>query len=149
MKTRYQAAILQGSQLLLIRHHEFASGREYWVIPGGGREESDESEEQAVAREALEETGLQVSVERLLFSQPVEQIAGYERVYQEHKTYLCRVLGGTAAPGYEPEPEASSLYEINAVGWFDLTNPGSWGAAGEDRFTGPLLRRIKETMPGE
>lgn len=148
MKTRYQAAILQGSQVLLIRHHEFASGREYWVIPGGGREVSDQSEEQAVAREAFEETGLKVSVERLLFSQPVELMPGYERVYQEHKTYLCRILGGTAAPGYEPEPEASNHYEINAVAWFDLNDPASWGEAGNDPITGPLLRRIRENIPG-
>src|SRR6185369_10431159 len=63
---RYQGAIVQDHQLLLIQHREHASGRGYWVIPGGGQEGA-ESEEACVRREMLEETGLEVAVERLLF----------------------------------------------------------------------------------
>ena len=37
-KTRYQAAILRGDQILMIRHREHADGRTYWVLPGGGIE---------------------------------------------------------------------------------------------------------------
>ena len=62
---RYQGAIIQDDQLLLIKHHELASGREYWILPGGGREPG-ESEEDCVIREMMEETGLTVAVERLL-----------------------------------------------------------------------------------
>ena len=34
--TRYQAAILRGSQILLIRHQEHQGGRSYWLLPGAG-----------------------------------------------------------------------------------------------------------------
>lgn len=35
---RYQAAIIHNRQILLIQHREHASGRSYWLLPGGGRE---------------------------------------------------------------------------------------------------------------
>ena len=54
--TRYQAAIMIGSQILLIRHEEHNHGRTYWLLPGGGREDG-ESEEECVIREMREETG--------------------------------------------------------------------------------------------
>jgi 8-oxo-dGTP diphosphatase len=40
-------------------------GREFWVLPGGGRE--DETEVECVAREVLEESGLEVSVGPVLY----------------------------------------------------------------------------------
>lgn len=67
--TRYQGFILQDDHVLLIRHEQHATGRGYWVIPGGGREEG-ETEEECVVREMLEETNLHVRVERLLFDEP-------------------------------------------------------------------------------
>ena len=49
-----------GGRLLVVRRaREPAAGR--WSVPGG-RLEADESDEQAVAREVLEETGLHVVV---------------------------------------------------------------------------------------
>jgi 8-oxo-dGTP pyrophosphatase MutT (NUDIX family) len=42
---RYQAAIIHNRQILLIQHREHASGRSYWLLPGGGRE-ADETPEQ-------------------------------------------------------------------------------------------------------
>ena len=46
-RTRYQGVILKDSRVLLIRHQEHASGRDYWIIPGGGRLDG-ESEEDCV-----------------------------------------------------------------------------------------------------
>jgi 8-oxo-dGTP diphosphatase len=67
--TRYQAAILCGAEILLIRHREQADGRAYWVIPGGGQEPR-ENESECVRREAQEETNLEVRVEGLLLYEP-------------------------------------------------------------------------------
>ena len=107
---RYQGAIVHEHQLLLIQHREHATGRGYWVIPGGGQE-AGESEEECVRREMREETWQDVVVERLLFDVP----AAVRGVYQRRKTYLCRVIGGEAAPGYEPELDAAENYGIVAV----------------------------------
>ncbi|MGH2607840.1 MAG: NUDIX hydrolase [Tepidiformaceae bacterium] len=140
---RYQAAIVrdEDDHILLIQHREHASGRAYWVVPGGGIEDG-ESEEACVCREAMEETNLEVEVVRLLLDEPV--IDG--RVYERSKTYLCRVVSGEASPGHEPEPEIAANYGIHAVGWYDLMVPESWGEVYEDRYTGPMLMRIRSAL---
>ncbi len=53
--TRYQGAIIRDDHILLIKHKHREDGdeREYWVIPGGGRE-ADETEEECVKREIQE-----------------------------------------------------------------------------------------------
>ncbi len=138
---RCQGAIVQADQLLLIQHREHASGRGYWVIPGGGQE-GDETEAACVVREMREETGLEVQVERLLLDEPDAR-----GVYQRRRTYLCRVLGGTAAPGYEPEMDASEFYGIVAVQWFDLRDPAGWEAQVRgDAITLPQLQRLRAAL---
>ena len=51
--TRYQGAIIKDHHILLIKQTEHASGRSYWLIPGGGIEPG-ETEEVCVQREVLE-----------------------------------------------------------------------------------------------
>jgi 8-oxo-dGTP diphosphatase len=136
--TRYQGAILRDHHLLLIRHQHHEDGRTYWLVPGGGLEPG-ESEEDCVRREMREETGLQVQVERLL----VEEASVPGGIYAWYKTYLCSVLSGEASPGYEPEAEASAVYAIVEVRWFDLRAAAGWfGLIVNDRFTAPLILRI-------
>ena len=114
LKFRYQGAIVKDQHILLIRHQEHASGRDYWIIPGGGRIDG-ESEEQCVIREMKEETNLDVAVERLLLEEVMAaEYLGKERVYKGSKTYLCRIVAGEASPGGEPEPEAASHLSILA-----------------------------------
>jgi ADP-ribose pyrophosphatase YjhB (NUDIX family) len=134
---RYQGAIIRNHCILLIRHHEHATGSAYWVIPGGGRE-AGETEEACVQREMREETNLEVAVESLL----LDEAGVPEGVYQRLKTYLCKVIQGDAQPGYEPEVEATQQYAISEVRWFDLRNPGEWEEVKSDPFTFPLVQRI-------
>jgi len=60
---RYQGAIVQDDQLLLIKHRVFEDNSEFWMIPGGGRE-AGETEEEAVIREM--HVGEPISVHPLL-----------------------------------------------------------------------------------
>ena len=120
-RIRYQGAIVQDDKILLIRHTEHESGRSYWVIPGGGREEG-ESEIACVVREMLEETHLEVCVQRLL----VESDIPNDQVYKTCKTYLCDIVSGQPAPGYEPEADAAAFYAITEVAWFDLRSEENW-----------------------
>jgi 8-oxo-dGTP pyrophosphatase MutT (NUDIX family) len=139
---RYQAAIIHDRRILLIQHREHASGRSYWLLPGGGRE-ADETPEQCLIREVREETGIAVTIERLLLDDPAP--AG--DVYQRFHTYLCRPHTFAAAPGAEPEPEAAALYAIAAVGWHALYDETAWDAQiVTDRLTAPLLRRIRGAL---
>ena len=140
--TRYQGAIIRDHHLLLIKHHEFASGRDYWVIPGGGREDG-ETEEQCVQREMKEETNLDVVVERLLLDEPEHP----DGVYKRRKTYLCTPLAGEPRPGHEPELEAAEAYAITEVRWFDLRNEAAWGEkVNQDPFTFPQMQRIRVAL---
>ena len=140
--TRYQGAIIHDHHILLIQQTEHASGRSYWLIPGGGIE-LGETEEACVEREMREETCLQVRVQQLLLDEP--GIPG--GVYQRLKTYTCHVVEGDARPGYEPEPDAAATYSITDIGWFDLRNPASWHElVVSNSFTYPLLQRIQAAL---
>ena len=78
----------EGGRVLLVKH---TYGRRNWELPGGGAEAGESAAETAV-REVREETGLQVSVERL---------AGvyYEReADMHHFVFVCRQLGDSETP---------------------------------------------------
>jgi ADP-ribose pyrophosphatase YjhB (NUDIX family) len=143
--TRYQAAILVGRQILLIRHRHHDTGRTYWLLPGGGREPG-ETEEECVRREMREETGLEVRVERLLCVHDTDH-AGPG--YMQHKTYLCTPVAGEASPGYEPEEEASAIYGIVEVRWVDLWDESGWDdLMRSDAITNDNLARVRAALGG-
>jgi ADP-ribose pyrophosphatase YjhB (NUDIX family) len=140
--TRYQGAIIRDDHILLIRHREHATGLAYWLLPGGGRE-ADETEEACVRREMLEETQLDVTVERLLLDEEGVPLGNYRCL----KTYLCRVVSGEARPGHEPEAEAAQQYAISELRWFDLRDSSGWEAQViDDPFTLPLVQRIRAVL---
>lgn len=139
---RYQGAIIQDHQVLLLKQLERASGRSYWQIPGGGIE-PDETEEQCVQREMLEETGLSVQIDSVLLDEPSTPGA----IYRRWKTYGCSILAGEAHPGSEPEDEFADAYSFTEVGWFDLRHPATWnGRLAADSFVCAWLQRIQATL---
>lgn len=139
---RYQGAIVRDHHILLLKQTELASGRSYWLIPGGGIE-PDETEERCVQREMQEETCLHVQVQHLL----LDETGIPSEIYQRRKTYLCHVLDGEARPGYEPEEEFASDYAFIEVGWFDLRDPTTWNEQiVADPLTYPLLQRIQAAL---
>jgi 8-oxo-dGTP pyrophosphatase MutT (NUDIX family) len=139
---RYQAATIRDHRILLVMHREHATGQSRWVIPGGGREPG-ETEEDCVRREMLEETSLDVMVERLLLDDPGIP----DDVYKRRRTYVCRVNNGEAKPGFDPEVEVAQIYEIAAVRWFDMRDPDSWEPGlRNDPVTFPLLQRIRTVL---
>ncbi len=140
--TRYQGAIIQNHQLLLLKQIEHASGRIYWQIPGGGIE-LDETEAQCVRREMLEETGLSVQVDSLLLDEP----SAPDAIYQRWKTYRCTILAGEAHPGSEPEAIYADAYSFTEVGWFDLRHSMTWNERIEaDSYIYAWLQRVQEAL---
>jgi 8-oxo-dGTP pyrophosphatase MutT (NUDIX family) len=119
---RYEGAILRDHYLLQIKIHVYASGRDIWMLPGGGIEPG-ETEEDCVRREVREETRLDVVVDKLLLDEP--ELPGLS-TYQKRRVFRCKPLSGDAKPGYEPEIEAQRQYGIVGVGWFDLRDDQSW-----------------------
>jgi 8-oxo-dGTP pyrophosphatase MutT (NUDIX family) len=140
--TRYQGAIIRDHQVLLLKQTEQASGRSYWQIPGG-RIEPNETEEQCVQREMLEETGLEVQIDALLLDEPSPS----DSIYQCWKTYRCVILAGEARPGFEPEAEYADAYHFTEVGWFDLRDPATWDARlGADSYIAAWLHRLRGVL---
>jgi mutator protein MutT len=82
-KIRAVAILIKGDEVLLIyRKNE----KEYFVFPGGGVEEGETIEE-AVIREMLEETTMEVKINKLL----------YHHIYDndtEQYFYLCDYVSG-------------------------------------------------------
>lgn len=91
-KPRARAILMQNDCIALIKRRR--DGHTYYVFPGGGVEEG-ETPEQAVIREAHEELGLHIQVEKL-----VAEITfhGGLQLY-----YLARNLGGEFGSGTGPE----------------------------------------------
>ena len=141
-KTRYQGAVVRDGAALLICHREHATGKAYWLLPGGGME-AGETPEATVARELLEETGLTVRVERRLLDVAAEPGGYYERA----QTYLCTAVTGDAAPGAEPEADAAAVYGIVAVRWVPLGDESAWGSEIQgDPITAANLRRLQVAL---
>lgn len=89
---RAAAIILQDGKIALMRREKL--GQLYYVFPGG-KQEDDETSEQAAAREVEEELGLLVTVNHL-----VAQTWYHGR---EQRYYLCTVTGGQFGSGNGPE----------------------------------------------
>lgn len=83
----------EGRVLLIKRGNE--PGKGLWSVPGGCVDPG-ESLAEAAAREAKEETGLEVNVERELWSLRVP--TGDGRMYEIHD-FAASVIGGTLAAG--------------------------------------------------
>lgn len=74
-----RAIIIRDKKILLV--HRFKNNIEYWVVPGGGVED-DETLEEALNREVMEETSLKILSHKFLESTLSGGI--------EHYLYQCR-----------------------------------------------------------
>ena len=96
--------ILRDGRVLLV-HHTY--GELNWELPGGGADPG-ESAEAAARREALEEVGVPLTIERLtgVYWEPHGALGWHHFVFR-----------ASLAPG-SPEPHAADLDEISECGWF-------------------------------
>lgn len=104
--------LIQEGNIALIKRVK--KGVEYYVFPGGGIEDGETAEQTAI-REAEEELGLEVSIDRLI------QI---EEWHGTHHFYLVKSLGGVFGTGTGAEfykhAEEKGLYEPVWVGLEEL-----------------------------
>ena len=86
----------EGKILMVKQSHE---GKDIWMVPGGGIEEGENSKEAAI-REVLEETGLEIRVNRLLWH--VEEVSE-KRGQRFVNFFLGEITGGHLSLGADPE----------------------------------------------
>jgi len=118
-----------GRLLLILRGHEPGIG--LWSIPGG-RLEPGETDEQAVVREVLEETGLAVTCGRLLGAVDLPGAGG---VIIEVRDYLA-----VLAPGVAPA-DASAGDDAAEVRWVTDADADAMDSRAE--LTGGLLAALR------
>jgi 8-oxo-dGTP pyrophosphatase MutT (NUDIX family) len=120
-------------QLLLVLHHDPATDRRYWVLPGGGREPG-ETLAAAAVREVYEETGVVVRlIRRLRVPARAEDLAGAQFLAEP-------VAHVAAAPTVDLSSEvylrAAARHPISAVEPLGPLNEEFWG------HLRPRLRRL-------
>jgi ADP-ribose pyrophosphatase YjhB (NUDIX family) len=131
-----------GRLLLIKRGHEPEAGR--WSLPGG-RIEPGESDEQALVREVREETGLTVTVGRLIGSVDRPQPDGRVLVIRD---YAAEVTGGdltagddaagarwVSLPGFDGLPLTTGLEEALSM----------WGVTGLAPATALIAEATRRT----
>lgn len=100
------AAIIRDAEgrVLLVKH---TYGKLNWDLPGGAVE-ADESVEGTAVREVVEETGLDVVVERM-----VDRLYYDPQNDMHHFVFICRPMDGQACP-------VANSPEISEWGYFAL-----------------------------
>jgi len=99
----------EGKILMVERHKD---GEHYFVLPGGHVDDG-EVPERAATREVMEETGLTVTVDKLLYTSTTDKYGNDQRIF------LCTYLGG------EPKLQADSV-EAKAM---NEGEPQQWAPA--------------------
>lgn len=84
------------NRMLMVKQHH--DGKDIWMVPGGGIEEGESSGE-AAAREVKEETGLDVTVTKLVWH--VEEVSGRGQRFVDF--FLADIVGGQLGLGMDPE----------------------------------------------
>jgi 8-oxo-dGTP diphosphatase len=96
-KPRAAVVVLQDDQIALLERNR--RGTRYFVFPGGGVDKG-ETPEQAAAREADEELGLQVTVSRMIAEVSYQGMPQY--------FFLAEVTGGIFGSGHGKEMSSAA-----------------------------------------
>lgn len=110
-RIRVCAVLPQDDHLLLVRHRK--GDKTYWMLPGGGLD-FGESFEQCAIREIKEETGLDISISRLLYLSEAICPRGSRHVVNVYM--LGRIEGGVLAV---PEGDVIDAVEFVPVSGLD------------------------------
>jgi len=89
MKVRMVVILLRGSEILLMKHRRL--GLSYWVLPGGAIKEG-ETVAACARREMREETGLEITLRKLLYVADV--ISPDRRKHHVNLFFLGEIVGG-------------------------------------------------------
>lgn len=114
LRVRVCGICIENDRILLVHHKGLGKQNSLWAPPGGGMEYGEDAK-QALQREFMEETGLDISIERFLFVHEYldPPLHGIELFFEIKRT------GGILKKGYDPEMSANDQL-ITEIGFKDL-----------------------------
>lgn len=117
IRVRVCGVCIENEEILLVRHQGLGTKGVLWIPPGGGIE-IGETATAALTREFKEETGLDITVENLLFVNEFihKPLHAIELFFKVKKT------GGNLKTGYDPEMKrnAQLIDEVRFVTFEEL-----------------------------
>ena len=96
IRNRAAAIIVEEGKILLVEHEKH--GRNYWLLPGGGVEYGETLEE-ALKRELMEEAGLVVDADELIFIS--ESIPPDQHRHVINYYFTAHITGGELKVGVD------------------------------------------------
>jgi len=137
-RVRCQGIVIKENSILVLRQFNSRTKEEYWMLPGGGKEEHETSEE-GVIRELKEETNLDIKVLDLMeddFEPGVD-------CYKTYKTFICEPLN---LEEIQVGKENSGVTFILELVWVDIHNEKDWNNyLLKDQFY-PSMKRIQTAL---
>ena len=117
IRVRVCGVCIVEEKILLVNHKAIVGDKDVWLPPGGGIEEGETAED-ALRREFLEETGLEIKVGKLLFTKefihaPLHAIELY---------FSVAIVSGILTKGLDPEMNTANQL-IEDVRWISLKDP--------------------------
>lgn len=108
---RVRAVIIESDRVLVLERNR--NNEHYYVFPGGGVEKG-ESDKEALKREMMEETSIEIEVGKKIYTD--------NYLNNEIDFYLCTIVSGEVAKGSGPEYTGNDKYE-NTIEpkWINLT----------------------------
>lgn len=102
IRPRVGGICIENDTVLMLKHEPGFGLPYFWLPPGGGIE-MGETMENALKREFLEETGLEIEVGKLLFINQFIHLPFHAIEF----FFLVEVVGGKLTVGYDPEFSAT------------------------------------------
>ncbi len=106
LRLRVCGLCIQDGQVLMVRHRGLSRKGYFWAPPGGGLH-FGEPAANALQREFMEETGLQIEVEQFLF---VHEFLHFP-LHAIELFFTVKVRAGQLQPGYDPETGSEQIIE--------------------------------------
>ncbi len=128
IRVRVCGICIENEQILLVCHKGIVNDNDVWLPPGGGVEDGEQLPN-ALAREFLEETGLEISVGRFLF---VSEFIHYP-LHGVELYFEVKVVSGALKTGHDPEAD-HHIQVIKEVKWVPVKN--------REYFSEELYRKI-------